>query len=146
MTGPTTLPTPAADPAATASPQPTVTELVRGILDDVQTLAKQQVTMLKAEVKEDMDRTKRAMMFGGVGTALLTIGGVALVFALVYILRDMAGLSEWAAWLIFAAVCLAGGVIFGVVARNLFESFNPLPDKTFNALQENLTWKTQPQA
>jgi len=86
------------------------------------------------------------MIYGGVSVALLTIGGMALVFALVYILRDLAGLPEWGAWMIFAVVCTAAGVALGIVARNLFESFNPLPDKTFTALQENLTWQTQPQA
>lgn len=125
--------------------QGTVTELVSGIIADVQKLAAQQMNMLKAEVREDLSRTKQALVMGGVGVALLTVGGVALVFALVYILRDLAGLPEWGAWMIFAAICLAGGVALGFVARNLFESFNPLPDKTFNALQENLTWQTQPQ-
>jgi flagellar motor component MotA len=101
--------------------------------------------MLKAEVREDMSRSKQALVFGGVAVAMLTVGGIALVFGLVYILRDLAGLPEWGAWMIFAGVCLTAGVILGFVARNLFESFNPLPDKTFNALQENLTWQTQPQ-
>ena len=128
------------------APQGTVTELVSGILADVQKLARQQLDMLKAEIREDMDRTKRALMFGGIGVAMLTVGGIALVFALVYLLRDVAGLPEWGAWTIFAVVCTAAGVALGVVARNLFESFNPLPDKTFNALQENLTWQTQPQS
>jgi len=130
---------------APATPQATVTELVSGIITDVQKLARQQMEMLKAEVKEDMNRSRQALLVGGIGVAMLTVGAMALVFALVYLLRDQAGLSEWAAWMIFAGVCLAAGVILGVVARNLFESFNPLPDKTFNALQENLTWQTTPQ-
>lgn len=144
MTGPDT-PTRAAN-LPPAAPPATVTELVSGILGDVQKLARQQMDMLKAEVREDMGRTKQAMMVGGVGVATLTVGGIALVFSLVYLLRDQAGLTEWAAWLIFAGICLAAGVVLGIMSRNLFESFNPLPDKTFNALQENLTWQTQPQA
>lgn len=134
--------TPAADPAL---PTGTVTELVSGIVGDVQRLARQQMEMLKAEIREDMTRTKQALVLGGIGIAMLTVGGIALVFGLVYLLRDQAGLSEWAAWLIFAGVCTTAGVVLGYLARNLFESFNPLPDKTFNALQENITWKTQPQ-
>lgn len=144
MTG---LDTATARPASvpSATPQGTVTELVSGIIGDVQKLAKQQMDMLKAEVREDMNRSRQALVVGGVGVAMLTVGSMAMVFGLVYLLRDRAGISEWAAWLIFAGICLTAGVVLGFVARNLFESFNPLPDKTFNALQENLTWQTTPQ-
>ncbi|MFO0801206.1 MAG: phage holin family protein [Gemmataceae bacterium] len=142
MTAPEDI-TPAPAPAA---PQGTVTELVSGIIGDVQKLARQQLDMLKAEIREDMSRTKRAMVYGGLSVALLTVGGVALIFGLVYLLRDAGHLPEWGAWLLFAGLGTAGGLALGVVARNMFESFNPLPDKTFNALQENLTWQTQPQA
>jgi len=126
--------------------QPSVTELVSGILNDAQKLARQQLDMFKAEVREDMSRTKQAMVYGGLGIAMLTVGLIALVFGVVYLLHEQAGFSMWASWMIFAVVFLAGGAALGFVARNLFESFNPLPDKTFNALQENMTWKTQPQA
>lgn len=122
-----------------ASGNGTVSGLVGGIINDAQTLAKQQLEMFKAEVREDMNRTRQALVYGGLGLASLTIGGLALLFGLVYLLRDAGHLSEWAAWLIFAAVFLAVGLALGFVARNLFESFNPLPDKTFAALQDNLT-------
>ncbi|HEX4610908.1 MAG TPA: phage holin family protein [Urbifossiella sp.] len=145
MTGLDSADTARAAEAPAASPQGTVTELVSGIINDVQKLARQQMDMLKAEVREDMSRSKQALVMGGLGIAMLTVGGIALVFGLVYLLRDKAGLSEWAAWLIFAGICLAAGSALGFLARNLFESFNPLPDKTFNALQENLTWNTNPQ-
>jgi hypothetical protein len=145
MTGPTTTTVIRPAEGTGPTPQATVTELVSGIIGDVQKLARQQMDMLKAEVKEDMNRSKQALMLGGIGVAMLTVGGIALVFGLVYLLRDQAGLPEWGAWMIFAGICLAAGIILGVVARNLFESFNPLPDKTFNALQENLTWQTTPQ-
>lgn len=133
-------------PELTPAPAPTVTELVSGIVGDMQRLARQQMDMLKAEVREDMDKSKRALELGGLAVALLSVGGIALVFALVYLLRDVAHLPEWAAWLIFAGVCLAAGIAAGLAARSLFKSFNPLPDKTFTALQENITWQTQPQA
>ncbi len=132
---------------ATASPggSPTIAELVSGIVNDAQTLARQQIDMLKSEFKEDLDRTKRATMLGGVAVTLLTVGGLTLVAFLVELLHEQAHFSMWASCLIIGGILLAAGVAAGLAARNLFESFNPLPDKTFNALQENLTWKTQPQ-
>jgi len=146
MTGPDTLQT--ARPAETAAPagnSPTATELVRGIVDDVQRLAKQQIEMLKAEFKEDVRQTKRATELGGLGIVLMTVGGLALVACLVFLLHEQAGFSYTASSGIIGGLLLTVGIVFAVLAYNLFESFNPLPDKTFTALQENLTWKTQPQ-
>lgn len=137
MTGPSTA------PVATATPAPaggTVTGLVGEILTDAQKLARQQLEMFKAEVREDMNRTRQALIYGGVAVACLTVGAFASIFAVVHILdRFVKDLPLWGAWTLFAVIFLAAGVALGVVARNLFESFNPLPDKTFNALQDNLT-------
>lgn len=118
----------------------TVTGLVGGIISDAQTLAKQQLEMFKAEVREDMNRTRQALIYGGVAVALLTVGLLALVFGLVYLIDYLnPALPLYGSFLIFAAICVAGGVALGLVARGMFESFNPLPDKTFAALQDNLT-------
>jgi len=147
MTGPDTPLTPHTAPAvAPAGNQPTVTELVRGIVDDFQRLAKQQVEMLKSEFKEDVRRTKRATEFGGLGIVLMTVGGLTLVACLVFLLHEQFQFSYTASAGIIGGILTVAGIVLGVLAYQLFESFNPLPDKTFHALQENLTWKTQPQA
>lgn len=138
MTGQAVTPT-------TPGQQGTVTELVSGILNDAQKLARQQIDMLKSEFKEDLRRTKRATLFGGIGVVLATVGGLTLVAFLVAFLSEQFGFTVWASNLIIGGILLAAGVAFGVIAQQLFESFNPLPDKTFNALQENITWKTEPQ-
>jgi len=131
--------------AGTAGSQGSVTELISGILDDVQRLGKQQIDMLKAEFQEDLRRTKRATEFGGLGIVALTVGLLALVACLVFVLHEQFHITMWASCLIIGGVLTGAGVALGLTARTLFESFNPLPDKTFTALQENLTWKTQPQ-
>ena len=148
MTGPDHQPTirpPDAVVAPAVSTQ-SVSELVSSILKDVQLLARQQVDMLKVEVREDINRTKQATVYGGLGIACLSVGGIALVFGIVHLINWLnPELPLWASWMIFAALFLVGGFVLGTIGKNLFESFNPLPDKTYNALQENLTWKTQPQ-
>jgi uncharacterized membrane protein YqjE len=148
MTGPDTALAGRPTESAAAGPSHgTITELITGILNDAQKLARQQMDMFKAEVREDMNRTRQALIFGGVAVTLLTVGLLAFVFGCVYLIDHFNPvLPLWGSFMIFAAICSVAGVVLGFVARNLFESFNPLPDKTFNALQENLTWKTQPQA
>lgn len=123
---------------------PQVTQLVSGIIDDTQTLFRQQVEMLKAEVREDFRRSKQAAYFGSLGIVLLTVGFLGLVTALAYYLHEHHLFSMYASWGITGGAFLAVGAAFAVTSYLLLERFNPLPDKTFNALQENLKWKTDP--
>ncbi len=120
----------------------TTTSLVSGIVDDAQKLLQQQVQMLKAEVKEDFRRSKRAAEFGSMGIVLLTVGFLGVVTSLAYYLHESYQFSMWASWGITGGIFLAVGGALAAFSYILLERFNPLPDKTFNALQENLTWKT----
>lgn len=120
----------------------TLTGIVSGIMDDAQKLVRQQVEMLKAEVKEDFRRSKRAAEFGGLGVVTLTVGFLGLVTALAYFLHEHYQFSLWASWGITGGSFFLAGAALAATSYILLERFNPLPDKTFNALQENLTWKT----
>lgn len=123
---------------------PSVARLVTEIVDDTSRLIGQQVEMLKAEFREDMTRTKSAASFAAVGVTLMTVGGLSLVFGLVYLMHEQFQIPMWTAWAGLGGVVLAAGVACGLIGKARFESFSPLPDKTARALQENLTWKTNP--
>ena len=76
---------------------------------------------------------------------LAAIGTLFLVVGLVYLLNYLApSLPLFACWLIVGGVLVAGGLAAAYVGKTIFEKHNPLPDKTFNALTENLTWQTTP--
>lgn len=120
----------------------TVTNLVSGIVDDAQRLLRQQVEMLKAEVKEDFRRSKRAAEFGGLGIVLLTVGFLGLITSFAYLLHEYYQFSMWASWGITGLVFFVAGAALAATSYILLERFNPLPDKTFDALKENLSWKT----
>jgi hypothetical protein len=120
-----------------------MTALVSGILDDAQKLLRQQAEMFKAEVKEDFRRSKRAAEFGALGIVMLTVGFLGLVSALAYFLHEYYQFSMWASWGITGGLFLLIGGALAATSYILLERFNPLPDKTFNALQENLSWKTR---
>jgi uncharacterized membrane protein YqjE len=130
-------------PPPPAVPEGTVTTLVSGILDDAQKLVRQQVEMLKVEVKEDFRRSKRAAQFGGLGIVLLTVGLLGLVSGLAYFLHEHYQYSMWASWSITGGLFFIAGTALTVTSYVLLERFNPLPGKSFKALSENLTWKTK---
>lgn len=120
-----------------------MTGLVSGIINDAQTLLRQQAEMLKAEVREDFQRSKRAAEFGSLGIVCCTVGALGLITALAYLLHEQFQFAMWASWGIVGGLFLIAGIALGGFSYILLERFNPLPDKTFNALKENLTWQTQ---
>jgi len=120
----------------------TVTELVAGIADDAQHLIRQQYQMLRAEVREDIRRTKSAIKYLGLGAAGMMVGALFLVVALPLFLNWMFVLPAFAGWAIIGALLLLLGVVGLFAGKHIFQKNNPLPDKTLNALEENLSWIT----
>jgi hypothetical protein len=99
--------------------------------------------MLRAEMREDMRRTKEAAKFMGLGVTLAAVGGLFLLVGLVALLNWLApALPQWACWAIVGGVLLVGGLIAVYAGKRIFDSFNPLPDKTAHALEENISWLT----
>jgi hypothetical protein len=126
---------------ATANDKPPLTDLVSGIVSDAQTLLRQQINMLRSEFKEDMRLTKEAAKYMGVGAMVASLGGIFLLISLVFLLDwAMPDLPLWACWAIVGGVLFLGGLTAVYVGKRIFNSFNPLPDKTVNALQENVSW------
>ena len=126
--------------AANPSGEPTLTQLVSGIADDAQRLIRQQYQMLRAEVKEDFRRTKAALGYMSVGIVATLIGVMFLAVALPLLINWAFALPPWAGWAIVGGVMLVVGVIGLLVGKRIFEKNNPLPDKTLNAVEENLSW------
>src|ERR687898_1640332 len=82
--GPVMIDTPVSDgnrQQLTTNPsgEPTLTQLVSGITDDAQRLMVQQYQMLRAELKEDLRRTKSALAYLSVGIVASLIGVLFLV-------------------------------------------------------------------
>jgi VIT1/CCC1 family predicted Fe2+/Mn2+ transporter len=115
---------------------PSMTSLVTGIINDAQELIKQQIHMLRHEIKEDFRKTKEATMS-------LAVGAGVCLLAVVYLL-NWAGLLLWVSYLIVGGVFLIVGGVLAYLGKKKFDSFNPLPDETAQALKENVEWITKP--
>jgi len=123
---------------------PSVTALVSGIIHDAQDLLKQQVALVRAELKADFHRTVQA-------ATLLAVGGIFAVPALfllcnmfVFMLHELAGLSVWASYGIVGGVFVVLSAVLIGVGIQRFRSFNPLPDQSVEAFKENVRWMTNP--
>jgi len=131
-------------------PEPSVTSVVKGIVDDFQTLMQQQVALFRAEVMNDWRKTKEAAWPTVVGAGIMAISGIMLSLMLVHLVHwgtspagsDPASIPLWGCYGLVGAlfaVCGAGLIYFGITR---FQSFNPLPEESAQALKENVQWLT----
>jgi hypothetical protein len=122
-----------------------VTSLVGGIVHDAQELMKQQLTLFKAEVKEDLRKTTEASAALVTGLVTTLVGSIVLCFAVAHLLSlafETVPLWVWYAVVGGLVTAVGGALTYAAVQK--FRSFNPLPDETVEALKENLEWKTKP--
>ena len=120
-----------------------VTELVGGIMQDAQTLARQQLTLFQVELKNDWRRSLNAAIPMVSGLLVAFIGLIVGAFAVAHLLPTIwPNLPLWGALAIVGGGLLVIGVAATIVGRYLFSTFNPPPTETVQGLKENLQWKT----
>jgi hypothetical protein len=126
--------------------EPGLTNLMTGIINDVQELLRQQLSLFRQEVKDDVRRTKEAVISLSAGVGILVLSVILLSFMLVYLLR-WAFPEALPLWLCFGIIggllLLCGGALLYAGKRKL-ASFNPLPDQSVGALRENVQWIMNP--
>jgi hypothetical protein len=124
---------------------PSVTTLVSGIVEDAQELLKHQFELLKAEVKDDMRKVRDAGEIIGLGAGLGLLGGILLTLTLVYLLNwAVPSIPLWGCFGIIGALFIIGGLACYLSGKHMLDHVNPLPEKTAEALKENVQWITQP--
>jgi uncharacterized membrane protein YqjE len=121
-----------------------MTRLISGIISDAQELVRQQLAMFRTELKEDVRRTKQALVALVVGLALVSVGAALLCFMAVYGLEAAFELPLWACFGIVGGVLAIGGGLAFYSAYKQFNDLNPLPDESAQALKENVQWISQP--
>lgn len=129
------------EPGTDPGSAPALTTLVSGIISDGQKLIGQQLSLFQHEIKEDLRKTKNAAIPMAVGLAIALIGitlfGVMIGYLLPWIWPQ---LPLWAGFGIAAALISAIGAGLILWGKTQFDAFNPLPDKTLDALKENVQW------
>lgn len=129
-----------------------ITELVQGIVADVGDLVRQEVRFARKEITSDLRKMREAAAYLACGGAVALVGIIVLSLAAGHLLHwlnlpadhaeRMARLPLWAAHGIVSLVLLGvGGLLFWMGYSKL-ESFNPLPEKTIETVQENVAWMT----
>lgn len=133
-----TVPSPRQDTGDNSS----LGELVGEVTDDLQTLFRQEVSLAKAELREEAVKAGTAAgLYSAAGFAgYMTV--VLLSLAAVFGLAELVGLG-WAA-LIVAVVWAIAGAIMYFVGRSRMRQVSPKPERTVETLKEDAQWAKHP--
>jgi len=120
--------------------EPSITGLIKGVIEDVQTLTKQQFTLLKQELQEDFAKSRDAALPMMIGLGVMLIGTLLLGITLGLLLNwAIPALPLWGAFGIVTVVMGGVGLVLFFAGQKKFQSFNPLPDRTLEALKDNVS-------
>lgn len=123
------------------SEEPRLSDLVTGILHDVQALLQQQTALIRSEIRSDYRKTKEAALSVAWGVGAMIVGGLLLVLMLVHLLAwAVPALPLWSCYgIVGGVICVVGGVLFSL-GHDRFKNLNPLPDQSVAAMKENVQW------
>jgi hypothetical protein len=113
-----------------------VTGLLRGALDDVRDLIREEVALARAEVRFEASKVATAgVQFGAAAVALWFAG----MFLLIAAALGISTLFNWPAWAGFAVISVllaVGGFVAFMSGRSAVRGIQPLP-RTIDSIKEN---------
>jgi hypothetical protein len=125
-----------------------VSGLLRGIINDVGDLIRQELRFARTEFKSDARAMLRAGLVLALGAGTAALGVILVAFMLVYLLHWLSlpagtaepGIPLWGCYGIVAAVFLSVGGLMVFAGVKTFQNVNPLPDETAKNVKENVEW------
>ena len=133
----------------TAPPEEaSMTGLLRGIINDIGDLIRQEFRFARTEFKSDARAMLRAGLVLACGAGTAALGVILVAFMLVYLLHWLSlpagtaepGIPLWGCYGIVAAVFLSVGGLMVFAGVKRLQSVNPLPDQTAKNVKENVEW------
>jgi hypothetical protein len=111
--------------------------LVQGIVNDAQTLIRQELTLARTEIQKDWKDLKQAGAALSIAGVIALLGGIFLCLTVVYLLYEAAGIPYlWVCYLIVGGLlALVGG---GLLLRGI-QKINTIklgPEKTIESIKE----------
>jgi|SRR5690242_5963360 protein-S-isoprenylcysteine O-methyltransferase Ste14 len=123
--------------------EPSVASLVTGITDDFQQLIRQQVTLVRQEIQEDLRKSKEGAIAFALGAGAAAVSVILIAFTVVYALA-VTSLPMWACFAIVAAIFVVLAAVLIMAGKQKFDSIRPMENQAVQGLRENLEWQTNP--
>jgi uncharacterized membrane protein YqjE len=120
--------------------QDSIGSLIRGILNDIRTLIREEIALARVELREQASRAKAAAFSFGVAAAALVFGGIFLLVAIALGIAYLIGWPAWAGFLVVAVLLCAGGLFSLSSGRKQLATVSGIPEETVTTLKENSEW------
>jgi len=122
-----------------------VTELVSGIVTDLQDLGMQHLTLFRNELKADLRKATDAGSSLAIGLAVAQLGGFLLALMLVYLLAQLVPqLPLWGCFGIVGAVISGIGAAAILRGVNKFKTVDALSRQASQVVKDDAEWLTKP--
>jgi multidrug transporter EmrE-like cation transporter len=124
-------------------PESSFASLVSSALNDVRELFRQEISLAKYEVREELSKATTAIV---AYAAAAIVALFAVLFILTAVARGFAMLVNWPIWAGFGIVgillALVGAALF-FTARSRMKTVNVVPRQTAATIKEDVQWLKQ---
>ena len=114
--------------------------LVRGILTDLRTLIREEISLARVEIREQAGRARAAAMSFGIAAAALLFGATFLLIALATGIAELLDWPVWSGFLIVAVLLSLVGFVMLSSGRKQLQTVHAVPTETVSTLKENSEW------
>jgi Putative Actinobacterial Holin-X, holin superfamily III len=120
--------------------EPTLAELLTGLMHDARVLLRQEVALATHEVRTELRTIMRAVMSLGIGAGLAAVGGWLLILMLVHLLRALTVLPLWACYGIVGGLFAVVGGVLLVLGKQKLARLHLVPQGTVETMKDNAQW------
>lgn len=138
--GPALGPAPGPDGSQDGGHDESIGDLIRGILDDVRRLVREEIALARIEVTEQVGRLRAAGMAFALAAIAAAFAATFLLVALALGVADLFAWPSWAGFLAVAALLFAGALAGAAAGRAQVRAFRPIPEETVSTIKENSEW------
>ena len=126
--------------SASHNSEPTLAQLVSGLMSDATLLMQQELALAKYELYEEARKTKKAAASLGSGIVVVAIGGLLLIIMLVHLLRELTEWPLWTCYGIIGGICAIGGAALLYSGKQQMSQIDIVPQQTVETMKENVKW------
>jgi uncharacterized membrane protein YqjE len=133
-------PTQATAPPPTTDTDASLGTLFRELAEDTRALVRQELTLAKLEVKENVTSLLKDMVLIVIGAGMALLGLLVLTAFLVLGLGRLLGGEYWLSALIVGGVLAALGVVTAYAGTRGLSQDSIAPEQTMETIRENKEW------